>query len=137
MEITKTDGGWIKGSEERAEDRAEIRAEDRTEGRVEEEGPSSPVHDFRAASPDTQFIPDTEAGPSEFTRMPTPVYQPESRAPHSEHLIQSSDWLTIRSSLFLNVWLLCCLASRVVLLLHLELPLLIRPLLPTSPLCFR
>ena len=84
MGITKTIGGWIKGSEERAEERAETRAEDRTEGRVEEEGPSSPVHDFRAASPDTQFIPDTEAGPSEFTRMPTPVYQPESRAPHSE-----------------------------------------------------
>ena len=85
MGFTKTDGGWIKRSEERAEERAgertEDRAEDRTEDRAEEEGPSSPVHDFRAASPNIQFIPDTEAGPSEFTRMPTPVYQPESRAP--------------------------------------------------------
>ena len=76
MGFTKTDGGWIKGSEERAEDRVEDRAE--------EEGPSSPLHDFRAASPDIQFVSDPEAGPSEFTRRYTPVQQPDSRAPPSE-----------------------------------------------------
>ena len=132
MGITKTVGGWIKGSEERTDDRAETRAEDRTEGRVEEESPSSPVHDFRAASPDTQFIPDTEVALQSLLGCPHQCF-----SQRVEHLIQSSDWLMIRSSIFHSMWLLCCLASGVVLLLHLELPLLIRPLLPTSPLYFR
>ena len=73
MGFTKTDGGWTKGVEERAEDRGEDRAE--------EEGPPSPLRDLRAASPDIQFVSDHEAGPSESTRRHTPVRQPDSRAP--------------------------------------------------------
>ena len=72
MGFTRTDGGWIKGVEERVEDRAE------------EEGPSSPLHDIRAASPDIQFFSDPKAGPSESTRRHTPVQQPDSRALPSE-----------------------------------------------------
>ena len=55
MGFSKTDGGWSKGVEERAEER------------VEEEGLSSPPHDHRA-SPDIQFVSDHEAGPSESVR---------------------------------------------------------------------
>ena len=91
MGFTKTGGGWIRGTDERAEERAEDTSGDRTEVRAEEEeGPSSPIHDFRAASPDIQFFPDPEAGPSEFTRMPTPVHQPVSRAPPSEFTLSDN-----------------------------------------------
>ena len=71
MGFSKTDGGWTKGVEERAEDRAE------------EEGPSSPLHDHRA-SPDIQFISDHEAGPSESVRRHASVPQSESRTHPSE-----------------------------------------------------
>ena len=61
MGFSRTDGGWTKGVEEKVEDRAE------------EEGPSSPLHDIRAASPDIQFVSDPETSPSESTRRHTPV----------------------------------------------------------------
>ena len=61
MGFSKTDGGWTKGVEERAEDIAE------------EEGPSSPLHDHRAVSPDIQFVSDHEASPLESARRHTSV----------------------------------------------------------------
>ena len=56
MGFSKTNGGWSKGVEERAE----------------EEGPSSPPRDHRV-SPDIQFVSDHEAGPSESVRRDTSV----------------------------------------------------------------
>ena len=67
MGFSKTDGGWSKGVEERAE----------------EEGPSSPPHDHRA-SPDIQFVSDHEAGPSKSVRRHASVPQSESRVHPSE-----------------------------------------------------
>ena len=61
-----------KGVEERAEDRAE------------EEGPSSPLRNYRAVSPDIQFVSDHEAGSLESVRRHTSVQQSDSRAHPSE-----------------------------------------------------
>ena len=67
MGFSKTDDGWSKGIEERAE----------------EEGPSSPLHDHRA-SPDIQFISDHEVGPSESVRRHVSISQFGSRVDPSE-----------------------------------------------------
>ena len=62
MSFSKTDGGWSKDVEERAE----------------EEGPSSPPRDHRA-SPDIQFVSDHEVGPSESVRRDASIPQSGSR----------------------------------------------------------
>ena len=71
MDFSKTDGGWTKGVEERAEDR------------VEEKEPSSSLRDHRA-SPDIQFISDHETDLSESVRRHASVPQSESRVHPSE-----------------------------------------------------
>ena len=72
MGFSKTDDGWTKGVEERAEDRAE------------EEGPSLPLYDHRAVSPNIQFVSDQEAEPSESARRHISVQQSDSRSHPSE-----------------------------------------------------
>ena len=71
MGFSKTDGGWSKDVEEKAEKKAE------------EEGSSSPPRDHRV-SPDIQFVSDHETGPSESVRRHVSVSHSGRRVDPSE-----------------------------------------------------